>query len=299
MVPSIRRELQAIDPQLPLFRVTTLEREIGETLAQPRFQAVLLAVFALIALLLATIGIYGVTSHAVGQRTQEVGIRMAMGAARRDVLRLMLVQHLRPALIGLALGLAGALALSRFLQSLLFGVGATDPATFAPGRGAAGRRRRRLLDPGAPRHARRSRDRTAERLTSRQCKLPGMKRLTTHMLVIGADAWRVDLCAAGQPRAAFARSRGQGTGDSVQGHHRERADRAGPVRPQVHGRLHRAGAEGGRGVPGRAHRGTAPEDDVCARRRRVAQLGEPELLLAARRQLRRDERRAARRGPRA
>ena len=131
IVPAIRRELQAIDPQLPLFRVTTLEREIGVTLAQPRFQAVLLAVFALIALLLATIGIYGVTSHAVGQRTQEVGIRMAMGAARRDVLRLMLVQHLTPAVIGLVLGLVGAIALSRFLQSLLFGVGATDPATFA------------------------------------------------------------------------------------------------------------------------------------------------------------------------
>ena len=131
MVSSIRRELQAIDPQLPMFRVTTLEREIGVTLAQPRFQAVLLAVFALIALLLATIGIYGVTSHAVGQRTQEVGIRMAMGAARRDVLRLMLVQHLKPAVIGLLLGLAGAFVLSRFLQSLLFGVGATDPATFA------------------------------------------------------------------------------------------------------------------------------------------------------------------------
>jgi putative ABC transport system permease protein len=131
IIPAVRREVQAIDPQLPLFRVTTLEREIGATLAQPRFQAVLLAVFATIALLLATIGIYGVTSHAVGQRTQEVGIRMAMGAARHDVLRLMLLQHLRPALIGLAIGLAGAVALSRFLQSLLFGVAATDPATFS------------------------------------------------------------------------------------------------------------------------------------------------------------------------
>ena len=119
-----------IDPQLPLFNVTTLERELSLTLTQPRFQAVLLAVFAAIALLLATIGIYGVTSHAVSQRTQEVGIRMAMGAARRDVLRLIFIQHLRPALVGLALGLAGAFALSRSLQSLLFGVGATDPMTF-------------------------------------------------------------------------------------------------------------------------------------------------------------------------
>jgi putative ABC transport system permease protein len=128
---SVRRELQAIDPQLPLFRVTTLEREIGETLSRPRFQAVLLGMFALIALLLASIGIYGVTSHAVGQRTHEVGIRMAMGAGRGDVLRLILLQHLRPALAGLAIGVAGAIALSRFVRSLLFGVGPTDPATFA------------------------------------------------------------------------------------------------------------------------------------------------------------------------
>ena len=131
IIGSVRREVQAIDPQLPLFAVTTLERELSLTLTQPRFQAVLLTVFAAIALLLATIGIYGVTSHAVNQRTQEVGIRMAMGAARRDVLRLIFVQHLRPALVGLVVGLIGAFALSRSLQSLLFGVGATDPATFA------------------------------------------------------------------------------------------------------------------------------------------------------------------------
>jgi putative ABC transport system permease protein len=131
VVPGVRRELQALDPQLPIFNVTTLERELADTLSQPRFQAVLLAGFASIALLLAAIGIYGVTSHAVGQRTQEVGIRMAMGAARRDVLRMMLLQHLRPALLGMAVGVGGAIALSRFLRSLLFGVSETDPVTFA------------------------------------------------------------------------------------------------------------------------------------------------------------------------
>jgi predicted permease len=129
IIPSVRRELQALDPQLPIFGVTTLERELALTLNQPRFQAVLFAGFAGIALLLATIGIYGVTSHAVSQRTQEVGIRMAMGAARRDVLRMMLLQHMRPAMAGLIVGLGGAIILSRFLHSLLFGVSATDPAT--------------------------------------------------------------------------------------------------------------------------------------------------------------------------
>ena len=157
IVPSIRRELQASIRSCRCFASRRSSARSAETLTQPRFQAVLLAVFALIALLLATIGIYGVTSHAVGQRTQEVGIRMAMGAARRDVLRLMLVQHLRPALIGLVIGLAGAFALSRFLQSLLFGVGATDPATFGAGcRGAAAGRCRRLLDSRPTRHPRRS-----------------------------------------------------------------------------------------------------------------------------------------------
>ncbi len=130
-VAIVRREVQALDPQLPIFNVTTLERELALTLIQPRFQAVLLATFAAVALLLATVGIYGVTAHAVGQRTQEVGIRMAMGAARGDVLRLIFIQHLRPAIAGLLFGLAGAGILSRSLQSLLYGVGANDPATFA------------------------------------------------------------------------------------------------------------------------------------------------------------------------
>ncbi len=130
IVPAVRRAIQTLDARIPVFDVTTLESQLARTLTQPRFQAVLLAGFAGIALLLATIGIYGVTAHAVGQRTQEVGIRMAMGAARRDVLILLIAQHLRPALIGLVLGLVGALVLSRSLQSLLFGVRATDPLTF-------------------------------------------------------------------------------------------------------------------------------------------------------------------------
>ena len=126
---TMRRELHAIDPQLPLYRLDTLEGEIDRTLSQPRFQATLLGWFAAIALLLATIGIYGVTAHAVGQRTQEVGIRMALGARRADVLRLIVRQHLQPAFTGLAVGIAGALALGRYVATLLYGVRASDPLT--------------------------------------------------------------------------------------------------------------------------------------------------------------------------
>jgi len=130
IVASVRHEVQAINPQLPLFAVGTLEGQISETLTTPRFRAVLLAGFAVIALLLATIGIYGVTAHAVGQRTHEVGIRMALGAARRDVLEMILVQHLKPALIGVAVGIVGAIILSQFLRTLVYGIRATDPITF-------------------------------------------------------------------------------------------------------------------------------------------------------------------------
>ena len=129
ILPAVRGEVQAMNPQLPLFSTGTLEGELSETLSQPRFRAVLLAGFAVIAMLLASIGIYGVTAHAVSQRTQEVGVRMALGAQRRDVLLLVLRQHLQPALIGVALGLAGAFALARFIESLVYGVGATDPLT--------------------------------------------------------------------------------------------------------------------------------------------------------------------------
>ena len=131
IVPTIRREVQGMNPQLPLYAVETLQSQLSETLTSQRFRAVLLASFAVIAVLLAAIGIYGVTAHAVGQRTHEVGIRMALGAHRGDVLLLMITQHLTPALVGLVFGLAGAVALSRSLRTLVYGVGVTDPGTFA------------------------------------------------------------------------------------------------------------------------------------------------------------------------
>jgi putative ABC transport system permease protein len=131
IVPVVRSTVQALDPQLPLFAVGTLDESIAKTMNQPRFQATLLVVFAAVALVLAAIGIYGVTSHAVSQRTQEVGIRMALGAHRRDVLRMMLTQHLLPAVIGVVTGMIGAVLLGRYLDTLLYGIGATDPLTFA------------------------------------------------------------------------------------------------------------------------------------------------------------------------
>jgi predicted permease len=130
ILPSVRTALREIDPQIPLFNSGTLADEFSETLTSPRFRAILLAGFAVIALLLASIGIYGVTAHAVSQRTHEVGIRMALGARGSDVLGMMVVQHLRPALIGLAIGVVAAIALSRSLSSLVYGVGTTDPLTF-------------------------------------------------------------------------------------------------------------------------------------------------------------------------
>ena len=128
---AVRAAVRAIDPNLPIVEVGTMEEHLGETLSHPRFNMLLLAVFAVLALVLSALGIYSVLSYAVRRRTREIGIRMALGANRRDVLRLIVFQGMRPALIGLAVGLAGALALGRALSSLVFGVRATDPLTFA------------------------------------------------------------------------------------------------------------------------------------------------------------------------
>jgi putative ABC transport system permease protein len=130
LITSAMREVRSMDQELPVFGVKTMAEYIASSVAAPRFNTTLLSVFAAVALVLTVIGLYGVMSYSVAQRTNEIGIRMALGAQTRDVLKLIVNQGLRLVLIGLALGMAGALALTRLLSSLLFGVGTKDPATF-------------------------------------------------------------------------------------------------------------------------------------------------------------------------
>ena len=131
LVAAVQREISALDKSLPIYSVKTLEQYLGAALFQQRIQATLISAFGLLALLLASIGLYGVLSYSVTQRTQEVGIRMALGAQRLDVLRLIIGQGLKLVALGLVLGLACSLAFTRVLRSLLYGVSATDPLTFA------------------------------------------------------------------------------------------------------------------------------------------------------------------------
>jgi putative ABC transport system permease protein len=130
IVPAIRRSLAGIDPDLPLANVTTLEERKAASLARPRVNAAVLGGFALAALVLAAVGIYGVVAYGVVQRTRELGIRMALGAGGGLLLRMVIRQGMMPVLAGMALGLAGALAGGRLLRSLLFGVGPGDPGSF-------------------------------------------------------------------------------------------------------------------------------------------------------------------------
>ncbi len=130
LVPTLRKVAEQVDSRLPLFNVHTQTEEIDELLVQQRLMARIASFFGAIAVLLACIGLYGLLSFEVGRRTREVGIRMALGAERRDVLRLVAGEGFRLALIGLGIGIATALALTRFLASLLYGVKAGDPLTF-------------------------------------------------------------------------------------------------------------------------------------------------------------------------
>jgi ABC-type antimicrobial peptide transport system permease subunit len=130
LTQALRREVQAVDPNLPLFGEQTMETLVSTSLAQRRFAMRVVGLFGVLALFLAGIGIYGVMAYSVTQRTREIGIRLALGASRRSILSWLLRQGMRLTLIGVALGLVGALVLGRLLRGLLFGIAPTDVITY-------------------------------------------------------------------------------------------------------------------------------------------------------------------------
>ena len=126
----VRAAVREVDRNQPIARIATMDQVLRGSMAQPRFNTLLLALFAAIALVLALVGIYGMMSYSVAQRAREIGVRMAIGARREDVLRMIVGQASRLMLAGIAIGLCGALAASRALSGLLFGIASTDPSTF-------------------------------------------------------------------------------------------------------------------------------------------------------------------------
>jgi ABC-type antimicrobial peptide transport system permease subunit len=131
LLESIRERVARINSQEMVFEPHTYDELVSRSLADKWFAMVLLGVFAGLALALSSIGIYGVISYVVGQRTHEIGIRIALGAGRKDVLKLVLGEGTKTALIGVAIGLVAAMGLTRLMASVLYGVSATDPLTFA------------------------------------------------------------------------------------------------------------------------------------------------------------------------
>jgi predicted permease len=130
MVSTVSNAVHQVDREIPLRDIQTMDDMVANSLTQQRFNMLLLGAFAALALLLAAVGIYSVLSYSVKRRVREIGIRLALGARLRDVLRMVVFEGMRPTLIGLAIGACGALALGRLLSGLIYGVTATDPVTF-------------------------------------------------------------------------------------------------------------------------------------------------------------------------
>jgi putative ABC transport system permease protein len=133
LTATVRQQIRSLDPGVPIDRIGTMAGAVSQSVALSRFRSFLMTVFATTALLLAAIGIYGVVAYSVALRTREIGVRMALGATPSGVLALVVRQGSRPVVVGMALGLAGALALTRVSEGMLFGVTASDPLTFAGG----------------------------------------------------------------------------------------------------------------------------------------------------------------------
>jgi putative ABC transport system permease protein len=128
---AVRNRVSSIDKDQPVATIRTMERVVSDSVASQRFSMMLLGVFASVALILAAIGLYGVMAYAVTQQTREIGIRMALGAQARDMLKLVIGKGMTLVVIGVGIGLAASFALTRLMKTLLFDVSATDPLTFA------------------------------------------------------------------------------------------------------------------------------------------------------------------------
>ncbi|HEX8280930.1 MAG TPA: FtsX-like permease family protein, partial [Chthoniobacterales bacterium] len=130
LAAAAQKEIRALDPDQPIADVRTLQEVVSKSIARPRFNTLLLSIFAGVALLLASVGLYGVMNYSATQRTHEVGIRMALGATRADIMRLVVGNGMMLTLIGIAIGVAASWGLTRLMQAFLFGVGTTDAITF-------------------------------------------------------------------------------------------------------------------------------------------------------------------------
>jgi putative ABC transport system permease protein len=131
LATAVRREVQALDPEQPVIAIATLDQLLADSVSLPRFRTLLLGLFSGLALMLASVGVYGVMSYTVARRRQEIGIRMALGASRGEVVGMVVRSGLRLAALGVAVGLAGAYAATRLLEGMLFGIQPRDVQTFA------------------------------------------------------------------------------------------------------------------------------------------------------------------------